>query len=705
MKHLLKYFFSILLISFICPLCVFAKNSDIITDSSAAETISPVEETEILNNIAETEDVKSTDIPDSQSPSVDETISSVQPSDLTRDFVKRLYETLLLRSPDTQGLDDWTNQLKSGSKTGADIICGFIFSDEFTNNNYPDNQYVELLYRALFDRYPDSTGFDGWMKDLYDGLSRTYVAAGFINSEEFHNLCSRFEINPGVLTPTSITDTNPDITRFVSYLYQFILSRKCDKAGLTDWVTQLSSHQSTAAHVVAGFIFSEEFENKDLSNQDFVTILYKTILGRTPDTSGLNDWCSALEYGMSRNYVLKGFIESTEFSKLCDKYGIISGSITLSEARDQNRQTTKYVYICFQNCLSRNASINELNTWTARLNNRTTSPGSFLQTLLFSPESYPAGLTDAQYIKRLYMTLYHRAPSEAEISSLTDQLTSETRKQLFINLLVTEEYETLLNIYGLTARTYQNPSQYYQILDYIAPLTGGGYDLSKGYEGLKVAKVIEKLGVNNGKYIGMTTKAEYTSRVVTAVKEYQTKHDLPVTGIVNLETWLHMGFSEYDWYHLGAYVTPLKTNSTCNRKDHIEAMIATAYEYLNTPYVVGASGKPGEGVDCSGLTMQALYSAGIDMSPITPVRHSHPGYEYESANMWKSSQFKKVTYAQRQRGDLIIYQNSKGIVIHVAIYLGDDQVIESMVPINKVSIAPIKDIYRSNVKGVLRPFV
>lgn len=252
-----------------------------------------------------------------------------------------------------------------------------------------------------------------------------------------------------------------------------------------------------------------------------------------------------------------------------------------------------------------------------------------------------------------------------------------------------------------TARIYQNPSQYYQIQDSIT-LSGGGYNLSYGYEGLKVAKVIQRLGVNGGNYVGMGG-AIYGPKTTAAVKSFQSKNGLMVTGVVDLKTWLAMGFSEYDWYNLGAYVHPMKVNKNSTRSEHIEAMISTAYEYLGDPYVIGASGAPGLGLDCSGLVMQSLYAAGIDTSPINPVRHSYPGYEYESANMWASSKFKKVSWSERQRGDLIFYQSSSGAVIHVAIYLGNNQVIESWP--NQVVVWPVQNSQRSNIKGVARPFV
>ncbi len=248
-------------------------------------------------------------------------------------------------------------------------------------------------------------------------------------------------------------------------------------------------------------------------------------------------------------------------------------------------------------------------------------------------------------------------------------------------------------------RVYQNPLKYYQIQDSIS-LGGGDYELSEGYEGLKTAKVIQTLGLGNA--VGMNG-ALYTSEVADAVAAFQAEHGLDATGIVDLTTWLAIGLSEDDWYTIGAYVSPLRIDNTSNRTACIEAMISRAYDYLGDNYVIGASGAPGLGVDCSGLIMQALYAAGIDMSPINPVRHASPGYEYESANIWSSSKFKHVDYKERKRGDIIIYCNEKGTVIHSAIYLGDDKVIEAWP--NQVVESAVLTYQHPLVKGVVRPFV
>lgn len=247
-----------------------------------------------------------------------------------------------------------------------------------------------------------------------------------------------------------------------------------------------------------------------------------------------------------------------------------------------------------------------------------------------------------------------------------------------------------------TKRYYQNPAGYLQLQDEIALKGSGGYNLKSGYMGLKTLKV------NNYFKIGNKNWPRYTAETKAKVKAFQKKKGLKATGIVNKKTWLAMGFSEQEWTALSAYVSPIKVNPSSTKKQHIEAMIRTAKTYLGTSYVVGASGKPGQGADCSGLVMQAMYAAGADPYPVSPIRHAKAGYEYESRNIWKLKGLKTIPYTKKQRGDLIFYKGRSGAINHIAIYLGGGKVIESWP--NKVVIKPVRNKQRSQIYGVKRVF-
>ena len=227
------------------------------------------------------------------------------------------------------------------------------------------------------------------------------------------------------------------------------------------------------------------------------------------------------------------------------------------------------------------------------------------------------------------------------------------------------------------------------------------YSPDVGFEGLRVKRVIDALDLRETTGMG---GAYYDDGVKDAVYQFQLDHGLKATGVTDLETWKALGLTEQEWDICGAYQSPSSVDDNSSREDKIEAMIDRAYEYLGDPYVIGASGPPGRdyGLDCSGLVMQALFAAGVIMSDINPVTHAQPGHEYESRNMWNSDHFTVVDYKDRERGDLIFYCNKAGIVIHVAIYLGNNRVIESWP--DKVQISSVLDKRHRIIKGVKRVF-
>ena len=111
-------------------------------------------------------------------------------------FVERFYVTVLDRASEKDGLDYWSYGLLSGREAGADIARGFIFSEEFTNRNTNTEEFLNILYKAFFNREPDIQGFNNWKAQIELGYSRNSILDGFLFSQEFYNLCKEYKISP-----------------------------------------------------------------------------------------------------------------------------------------------------------------------------------------------------------------------------------------------------------------------------------------------------------------------------------------------------------------------------------------------------------------------------------------------------------------------------------------------------------------------------
>ncbi|QRV02251.1 C40 family peptidase [Arcanobacterium phocisimile] len=245
-------------------------------------------------------------------------------------------------------------------------------------------------------------------------------------------------------------------------------------------------------------------------------------------------------------------------------------------------------------------------------------------------------------------------------------------------------------------RGYQAPAGMLQPVSSITPLGWASNELSPGMNGVKVAIVQKRLGLWHSMKL-----ASVDSNFMAAVRNFQARVGLPATGIVNKATWDALA-TGYDWYvdQYQAQPVPL----TARRSERIEAMIAYAQQQIGSPYTWGGAGPYNLGFDCSGLALQAIYAGGLDPQPINVHKHSWPDYR-SSQELYRHPQMVHVPISQRQRGDLIFY-TTRGTITHVAIYIGNDQVIHTDWMGHPARVDNYLTSYgwANTVKDVVRPF-
>ncbi len=239
-----------------------------------------------------------------------------------RAFAERMYTIVLGRVAEEQGLNDWTERLMTQEIDGATLVDMFVNSDEFINRNTSDEEYIKILYRAVLGREADADGLKMWKDMLADDWTRDYILEGLVLSVEFKNICDSYGII-AAFEPTA----EGQVRSFVKRMYTVVLNRRADAVGLDEWTQRLMNGTANGAQIADGFISSDEFVNRNLSNEKYVKVLYRAFFNREADEGGFNVWMNELAKGASRRDVMKGFVHSVEFSDLCAEYGIIRGEI------------------------------------------------------------------------------------------------------------------------------------------------------------------------------------------------------------------------------------------------------------------------------------------------------------------------------------------------------------------------------------------
>ena len=218
------------------------------------------------------------------------------------EFVESFYMDVLGRPAEAEGAAAWLFYLATACNADGfgTIALGFFGSTEFLQArplSLPE--LVATLYRTFLHREPDPGGLAGWSAVLR--TQRLAVARGFILSPEFQRLLP------------DRTD-RAAVAAVITRLYQQILQREPDPAGLAGWVDHVVTTGDLEG-AAAGFLASPEFEARPLSQSGYVTILYRTFLGREPDPAGLAGWTNALGSHLL-GVVNAGFVRSFEFQSL-----------------------------------------------------------------------------------------------------------------------------------------------------------------------------------------------------------------------------------------------------------------------------------------------------------------------------------------------------------------------------------------------------
>jgi ELWxxDGT repeat protein len=197
-------------------------------------------------------------------------------------YVAAVYEDVLGRAPDPNGLTYWAKLLDQGAAV-ASVAEEIAHSAEYYGNFVIAPAYLSLLGRAA-----DTDGTQFWVKQMQGGLTDQQLEAGFAASDEFY------------------ANAGGNDKAWVDAVYKLLLGRPAESSGETFWTGQLASGQ-TRLQVAEGIARSAENDTQ-LINAD-----YQHYLGRPSDASGLSFWLQQFASGATNEDVISEFTGSAEY--------------------------------------------------------------------------------------------------------------------------------------------------------------------------------------------------------------------------------------------------------------------------------------------------------------------------------------------------------------------------------------------------------
>ncbi|MCI5958594.1 MAG: DUF4214 domain-containing protein [Lachnospiraceae bacterium] len=240
------------------------------------------------------------------------------------------------------------------------------------------------------------------------------------------------------------------INSFVERMYTVALGRGSDADGLAYWCKELADNKQNAADIAYGFFFSTEYKQKNRSDEQYIDDLYETILGREADPEGKASWVKALKDGKSRESVLAGFVNSAEFSGMCDEYNIPRGTMEEDGSSICNSGVRSFVLRNYTKALGRQGETTGVEDWCNVINKKKLTPAAVAESFFQSQEFKNRKLSDEEYVEVLYETFLGRSSDpEGKAFWLSCLKDGKTRDDIIKGFSGSKEFSQIVAGFGL----------------------------------------------------------------------------------------------------------------------------------------------------------------------------------------------------------------------------------------------------------------
>jgi hypothetical protein len=146
--------------------------------------------------------------------------------------------------------------------------------------------FVDDLFKQVLNRMPSAAEEANNASALMRGVPASTVVNAVWNSDEAR------------------------AGRLAEY-YRTIMNRQIDAGGLSSWLANMRAGMNDE-DVIKALVASAEFVNATPNNADFVRVVFKYVLGRDTDPSGLASWTAHLDQGMTRADLVLNVLHSAE---------------------------------------------------------------------------------------------------------------------------------------------------------------------------------------------------------------------------------------------------------------------------------------------------------------------------------------------------------------------------------------------------------
>lgn len=255
----------------------------------------------------------------------------------------------------------------------------------------------------------------------------------------------------------SFAQTKEDyLDKFVGNIYGVIFNREADEEGKNYWVNQVLNENIGVLDLLNQILDQPEFEELNISNEEFINRNYELLLNREADQEGFDYWSSILGDNTSKDKrlsLINEMAHSEEFMGEINNLGILFKKYKQEQTVEPEKRSDldEFISDAYTYLLGRDYDYEGFNYWKGQLTSQNKGAIDLINEFIKLDEFKSRNLSDKQFISEIYQVLFNREADSDGLNYWTSLYQKDKSSQRTVNIVlnIADNAEFLDRIKGM----------------------------------------------------------------------------------------------------------------------------------------------------------------------------------------------------------------------------------------------------------------
>lgn len=268
---------------------------------------------------------------------------------------------------------------------------------------------------------------------------------------------SLLSISICLVSAVSFAQTKEDyLDKFVGNIYGIIFNREADEEGKNYWINQVLDENIGVLDLLNQILDQPEFEELNISNEEFINKNYELLLNREADQEGFEYWSGILGDNTSKNErlsLINEMAHSEEFMGEINNLGILFKKYKQEPTVEPEKRSDldEFISDAYTYLLGRDYDYEGFNYWKNQLTSQSKGAIDLINEFIKLDEFKSRNLSDRQFISEIYQVLFNREADSDGLNYWISLYQKDKTSQRMVNIVlnIADNTEFLDRIKGM----------------------------------------------------------------------------------------------------------------------------------------------------------------------------------------------------------------------------------------------------------------